>query len=595
MGARISGQVKGVKRVADYPRPQYVRSQWESLDGLWDYAFSEAERANDVTWEGDIRVPYPPESSLSGVNDGSFHPVIWYRRTFDVPEDWREERIILHFGAVDYAARVWVNGSLVVSHEGGHTPFSADITDVLSPGEQVVVVRAEDDPLDMHKPRGKQDWEREPHGIWYPRTTGIWQPVWLEPVPPTHITRVRFTPDLDSFGILVEVEVSRPGKELNLELTFYREDDNGKEEVLAEDLLRLRGTQVKRFVHFPDPGIDSARKSYLWTPETPNLIGVTVNLLREERRLDQVASYTALRTVEAREGAFLLNGRPYFLRLALDQGYWDESLLAAPSGDALRKDVELAKAMGFNGVRKHQKIEDPRYLTWADKLGLLVWEELPSAYAFGPDTVERLTREWLEVINRDHNHPCIVAWVCFNESWGVPDLPASEAQRHLVAGLYGLTKALDPSRPAIGNDGWEHVVTDLLTIHDYTRAPATLGERYGTPERSEKTVRSWLEHKRLTILPGAQAGGEPKLLSEFGGIRFNPETEEGWGYQQVENAEALLKLYAAMIRAVSGPGLAGFCYTQFADTFQEQNGLLYSDRRPKVDLGALSKATQGRG
>ena len=176
-----------------------MRSQWESLDGLWDYAFSEAERASDVTWEGDICVPYPPESSLSGVNDGAFHPVIWYRRTFDVPEDWREERIILHFGAVDYAARVWVNGSLVVSHEGGHTPFSADITDVLSPGEQVVVVRAEDDPLDMHKPRGKQDWEREPHGIWYPRTTGIWQPVWLEPVPPTHITRVRFTPDLRFF------------------------------------------------------------------------------------------------------------------------------------------------------------------------------------------------------------------------------------------------------------------------------------------------------------------------------------------------------------------------------------------------------------
>ena len=320
-----------------------------------------------MTWSGDIRVPYPPESQLSGVNDPGFHPVVWYRRSFEVPSDWRDGRIILHFGAVDYAARVWVNGTLAVSHEGGHTPFFADITGVLGEGEQEVVVRAEDDPLDLDKPRGKQDWQPEPHGIWYPRTTGIWQTVWLERVADTHIAEVRFTPDLADFAVLSEVEVTGDAEGLALELSFKLGD-----EVLAADRLRLQGSKVARKVHLTVSGFDDLRR-FVWSPEHPNLIDITLKLYRGDTLLDEVASYTGLRSVEARDGKFFLNGRPYFLRLALDQGYWDESLLAAPDDDALRKDVELAKAMGFNGVRKHQKIEDPRYLYWADKLGLLVW------------------------------------------------------------------------------------------------------------------------------------------------------------------------------------------------------------------------------
>jgi beta-galactosidase/beta-glucuronidase len=243
-------------------------------------------------------------------------------------------------------------------------------------------------------------------------------------------------------------------------------------------------------------------------------------------------------------------------------------------------------------VRKHQKLEDPRYLYWADKLGLLVWTELPSAYAFTPDTGPRLTREWLGAIERDYNHPCVVTWVAFNESWGVPDLPLSDPQRQLVAALYHLTKSLDATRPVVGNDGWEHVATDLLTIHDYHSNPAVLKERYGTAAACAETSLNIRPAGREIVL-GEVSGDAPVILSEFGGVRYS-SAQEGWGYQQVESAEALLETYRALIEAASSPGLAGFCYTQFADTFQEQNGLLYSDRTPKVPLEALFEAAAQR-
>ena len=566
-------------RVLEYPRPQFVRAQWQSLDGDWRYSFDETDDLNRVGWQGDIRVPYPPESELSGVHDTSYHPVIWYKRSFTL-ESQPEKRIHLHFGAVDYAAEVWVNGQRVARHEGGHTPFSADITDCLQEGEQTVVVRAADDPLDLHKPRGKQEWQREPHGIWYPRTTGIWQSVWLEFVAERAVASVRFTPDLPRLAIQTEVALAGDCAGCRLEVRFTLGDL-----VLAEDNWSIPSNQpasdtssskpsdkrtssnltlgqatpdkLTRTVHLSMPGLDEFRH-LLWSPEHPNLIDVALTLRQGETVLDEVQSYTALRSVEARNGKFYLNGRPYFLRLALDQGYWDESLLSAPNDDALKKDVELAKAMGFNGVRKHQKIENPRYLYWADKLGLLVWEEMPSAYAFSPETVNRLTREWTEVVKRDYNHPCIVTWVCFNESWGVPDLPHSAEQRNLVAALYHLTKALDGSRPVVGNDGWEHVVTDLLTLHDYNRDPQVLAERYGTPEASEQTsFEVSLEHGRMSVLDDSPVADEPVLLTEFGGIRYKPQAEEaGWGYQEVDSPEKLLEIYAAMIEADfhGGPG-----------------------------------------
>ena len=584
----------------NHPRPQFERQEWQSLDGVWAYSFSEAEGVHEVAWAGDIVVPFPPEAPLSGVGDRGYHPVVWYRRTFSIPDSWRDRRLLLHFGAVDYRAAVWVNGRLVARHEGGHTPFAADIGAALLDGEQELVVRAEDDPHDMRQPRGKQDWQPTPHGIWYPRTTGIWQSVWLEPVPETRLDSLVFSPDLAAFAIGCEVQIAGDiaagiaGDSASnaLEVVLRRGDER-----LAADRWELLGTRTNRTVQLNVGGFDDLR-DYVWSPDHPNLIEVELRLVRgdsaEEEIVDEVRSYTALRSVEARDGRFWLNGRPEFLRLALDQGYWDDGLLAPPDDDALRRDVELAKAMGFNGVRKHQKIEHPRYLYWADHLGLMVWEEMPSAYHFGSDTVERLTREWLEVIARDRNHPCIVAWVCFNESWGTPDLVHDPRQRDAVAALYHLTRALDGSRPVVGNDGWEHVASDLLTIHDYSRAADTLRQRYGSPEASRASSSLTLEHGRRLQLDDSDVADRPIVLSEFGGIRYNPEAA-GWGYQEAASPEALLETYAAMIAALSSGGLAGFCYTQFADTFQEQNGLLYSDRRPKIALDALERATRGTG
>jgi beta-galactosidase/beta-glucuronidase len=572
----------------DYPRPQFRRHDWLSLDGPWRFAATPVTDPAEVAWTDRIRVPFAPEAPLSGLHDTAYHPVVWYQRDVEIPPEWAGRRILLHFGAVDHAARVWLNGQLVASHEGGHTPFQADITDALGDGTQTLTVCAEDDPLDMHKPRGKQDWLRDPHDIWYPRTSGIWQSVWLEPVHRHHLAKVRFTPDLASFSIATEVLCSHDLQgRLRIEV---RLDD----EVLVDDAWSVAGRSLRRTVALRDPGIDDARRRYLWSPERPTLLRVRLALESDGVVVDEVESYAALRSVEARDGDFQLNGRPYILRMALDQGYWEDGLLTAPSGDALRRDVELAKAMGFNGVRKHQKIEDPRYLHWADTLGLLVWEELPSAYGFAPETVARLTREWLEAIDRDYNHPSIVAWVAFNESWGVPDLPRVEAQRHAVAALYHLAKSLDPTRLVIGNDGWEHVVTDLLTIHDYSPDARTLAARYGSPEASLKTALATLDHGRAIVLDADVLDGQPIVLSEFGGIRYHPGAD-GWGYQQAATPEALLEAYAGMIAELSPPGLAGFCYTQFSDTFQEQNGLLYADRRPKAPLESIEAATRGRG
>ena len=568
-----------------YPRPQFVRERWLSLDGVWDFARG-ASGDSAPEWEETITVPFAPEAPLSGIGDQSYLPVCWYRRRFEVPAQWAGERIVLHFGAVDYRARVWVNGELVAEHEGGHTPFHADITTSLRSGDQEIVVRAEDDPHEMDKPRGKQDWKPDPHAIWYPRTSGIWQSVWLEPVPPFHIERIRYAADLESFSISLDASVAGGGEGLQLEVTLSLQ---GRE--LCRDTLQLNRSTTRRRFYLPDPGIGDARNEYLWSPEHPTLIDVTLQLRRGETVLDQVVSYTALREVAAHEGRFLLNGRAYFQRLVLDQGYWRDGLMTAPEPDDLRRDVELTKALGFNGVRKHQKVEDPRYLYWADRLGLLVWEELPSAYSFTPRSVARLTREWIEVIERDINHPCIVTWVPFNESWGVPDLRTSAQQRHAVLALQALAKALDPTRPAVGNDGWEFVAGDLFTIHDYTTDAGVLERRYSDARSIEATLEELRPSGRqLRVEPG-DVEGRPVILSEFGGIRFS-QAGDGWGYSEVSSAETLMGEYRKLIRAASGAGLAGFCYTQLTDTFQEQNGLATMERMPKADAAALARATR---
>jgi beta-galactosidase/beta-glucuronidase len=580
-----------------YPRPQLRRADWTCLDGAWQFALDpDAVWAGpeQVPWDRTIVVPFAPETPASEIGEIGFFHACWYRRTFDAPALVPGERLLLHFGAVDDRTMVWVNGRLVATHEGGYTPFSTDVTDCLVTDEpQVIEVRAEDDPHDLAKPRGKQDWHLHPHAIWYPRTSGIWQTVWLEKAPATRIEALRWTANLERWEIGLDARVTgRPRDDLRLGVTLRTGD-----RLLADDVYAVTAGAVSRRIGLVDPGIDDARNELLWRPGSPTLIDADLVLRTTGgEMLDQVTSYTALRSVAVEGDRFLLNGRPLTLRMALDQGYWPDSGLTAPDGAALRRDVELALAMGFNGVRKHQKIEDPRYLAWADRLGLLVWEELPSAYRFTQRGVERLTRTWLAALDRDVSHPCIVAWVPFNESWGVPDLRNDPAQRDFVRALYHLTKTVDPTRPVIGNDGWESVAGDLIGIHDYDADPDRLARRYAARDLIPQLLAHERPGGRALTIDDALYWGQPLILSEFGGIAFTPaeQREATWGCTRSESADDFAAAYARLLETVRAlPVFAGYCYTQFADTYQEANGLLFADRTPKFPLEQIALATRG--
>ncbi len=579
-----------------YPRPQLQRAQWTSLNGPWRFCYDDRcawqDPAAVADWPLEIRVPYPPESNASGIGDAGFHRACWYQRDVDLAPG--DDRVFLRFGAVDYAARVWVNGRLAMTHEGGHTPFAADITQLLDPGgRQVVTVRAEDDPQELTKPRGKQDWHLEPHALWYPRTTGIWQTVWVERVPRTYVDKIRWTPRVEGFAIGFEARVAGdPMPDLAIELCLSLD---GRD--LARDRYRVVEGEVDRFIVLSDPGIDDFRNELLWSPERPTLIDAQVRLISGERVVDEFRSYTALRSVNTLRDRFMLNGRPYVLRMVLDQGYWPDTLLAPPDDEALRRDVELAKEMGFNGVRKHQKIEDPRYLYWADRLGLMVFEEMPSAYRFTRTAIKRTIREWTEAIDRDYSHPCVIVWVPFNESWGVPELTSVQSHRHAVEAMYHLTRTLDSTRPVIGNDGWESSATDIIGIHDYDANTEHIRQRYGAEIEPEQLFDRRRPGGRILTLDGYPHRGQPIMLSEFGGIAFRPSVRAGapatWGYTQAETEEEFAQLYEALLHTVIHTALfSGFCYTQFADTFQEANGLLTADRQPKIPISRIRAATR---
>jgi beta-galactosidase/beta-glucuronidase len=581
-----------------YPRPQLRRDAWASLDGPWSFAL-DAERdwqhPSEVVWDRTILVPFAPETPRSGIGEIGFIQACWYRRTITTPALSEGEQLLLHFGAVDYKATVWIDRCRAGEHEGGYTPFTIDITEwAHRPGEHEIVVWAEDDPADLAKPRGKQDWQRDPHSIWYPRTTGIWQTVWLERVPATRLASLRWRSNLERWEIELTACVQgawQDGMQLRVEL-------QARDTMLADDVYVLLHSELHRRIALSDPGIDDSRNALLWSPESPTIIDAELELLSADGAcIDRVHSYTALRAIAVQGDRVVLNGRPYPLLMVLDQGYWPDTGQTAPDPQALRRDVLLAKAMGFNGVRKHQKIEDPRFLYWADHLGLLVWEEMPSAYRYTQDSIRRITREWMAVIERDYSHPSIIAWVPFNESWGVPNLPDNPAERHFVQAIYHLTKTLDPTRLVVGNDGWESVATDIIGIHDYLDTPERMARRYQSEELRPQLLGRERPGGRRLVLGNEEAhAAQPIVLSEFGGIALvDGDADTCWGYSRCASPEQLARSYAELLGVVrSLQLLAGFCYTQVTDTYQEANGLLRADRTPKIPVEQIYAATRGR-
>ncbi len=576
----------------EYPRPQFVREPWLNLNGAWRFAFDDQNDGIGEKWylqgafAAQINVPFAYQSILSGINLREHHDIVWYAREFDLPAEMQGLSIRLHFGAVDYLADVWVNGTHVTTHQGGHVGFDADITRHVNASHNTLVVRAEDFHADLTLPRGKQYWKTNSESIFYTPTTGIWQSVWLEAIPSVYLKHVWFTPDLDRRSIDIEFEVEGGGNLGIASHIFLKGKHITTDHFCIVGGLARRSIGILPDIDFGWDYIDSMT----WSPEHPNLFDVTFELSQDDTVVDRVTSYFAIRKVSITDGHFMLNNRPYYQKLLLDQGYWETSLLTAPTDEDFVKDITLCKEMGFNGVRKHQKVEDPRFLYWADHMGLLVWGEMANAYVYSRDYAARFIAEWLEVLKRDYNHPCIVAWVPLNESWGVDQIMNSATEQNHADSLYHLTKSIDGSRPVISNDGWEHTRTDLHTIHDYTQSKDVLMNRYRNIDGAVRFVAAG----RAMFAQGYRYEGQPVILSECGGIAYADGQIKGWGYSSANTQESFLQRLKDVVSAIYACSLIqGFCYTQLTDVEQEINGLLTYGRLPKLDPKLIKKVIDG--
>ncbi|MCD4837462.1 glycoside hydrolase family 2 [Neobacillus sedimentimangrovi] len=585
----------------EYPRPQLVRKNWLNLNGEWQFAFDDENIGVKEKWfqivhpfKQKIIVPFAYQTKLSGINDPSFHDHVWYRREFTVPKEWSGQKIILHFGAVDYRAWVYVNGQYAGYHEGGHVSFSFDITELLTWETETIVVRVEDPSRDETIPRGKQFWFEKSDSIWYTRTTGIWQTVWLEPVSSTNISKLRLTPDIDRGDIIVEFEVKGNylNKKVEIEIGF-------KGEKVVLDTIEIFEAYNKRSINLYNRQIFRTSFHHVgwnWAPESPNLFDIKITLKDDQEVFDEIDSYFGMRKIHIENGMVYLNNKPYYQKLVLDQGYWPDGLLTAPTDEDLKKDIELALEMGFNGCRKHQKVEDPRFFYWADKLGFLVWGECPASPSYSEDAASRLTKEWIEIIERDYNHPSIVAWVPLNESWGVPFIKFNKQQQHHSLAMYHLIHSLDPTRLVISNDGWELTVTDICAIHNYNHGSSDEKEKYEAFKESLATKENLLRSKpanRGIYADGFEHNGEPILLTEFGGIGFKVGENNGWGYTSVKDEQEFIADYRRVMEAVyASQALHGYCYTQLTDVEQEINGLLTYHREPKCELEKIREINE---
>lgn len=572
-----------------HPRPQFIREGWELLDGTWKFAFDDEQTGVKKNWGAgieathDILVPFTYETKLSGINDPTHHHVVWYERTINVTSD---KNVLLHFEGVDYNCTLWVNGKLVGHHEGGYHAFKFDITDYVTQGDNTIVLKVEDY-MDPTQPRGKQRWREDNWGCWYVQTTGIWKSVWLEYVAPTHIDYVKMTPVFDSQRIDFEVELNKfqfENYEVRADITFNGEAINTVVAKFSADVAKFSSSVLVK-------GDPWSMKQ--WSPHEPNLYDVTFRIIKSGEVIDELKSYFGMRQIAIQGQKILLNGVELYQRSILDQGYWDESELTPPSVEALEKDIDLMLEMGYNSVRKHQKIEDNRFLYLCDKKGMLVWSEFPAAYTFSDKAIERTTVEWMKLVKQHYNHPSIITWVPFNESWGVSDILNDKKQQQFTEGVYYLTKSFDQMRPVVSNDGWEHTITDIVTLHDYEELGTIIKGRY---EDQDKLLSNGIQHNghRHPFANGYTYNGQPVIMSEFGGIAF--KTEDGWGYgNQVASHEDFVERFDNVHQAIQDlEYISGFCYTQLTDVQQELNGLLTINREPKVDLKEVHRVNTRR-
>lgn len=564
----------------EYPRPEFKREEWMSLNGTWDFSFhGEKERS--------IEVPFVFQCEMSGIHDNRMCDHVTYERKFQIPKQWNGKRIRIHFGAVDYACTVYINEKRVGEHQGGNTPFSFDITEALNWLEEKIRVEVWDPCKDETIPRGKQFWEKNPDSIWYTRSTGIWQSVFIEPVSETYFSYIHFTPDIDRGTVEIRFKTEGFREEFEDCYAQLRIMFKGKEIFCGE--MGVKESYGCMEVSLFDRHIFRTMNhdgGWCWSPERPNLFEVNAVLRKGETLSDQVSTYFGMRKIEQKNGMVYLNNRPYYQKLILDQGYWPGSLMTAQDEQDFVKDIEMAKAMGFNGCRKHQKAEDPLFLYHADHMGFLVWSEIGACASYSAEASQRTMTEWSEAIHRDYNHPCIVAWVVLNESWGVPNICFDKKQQAHSLALYYNTKSMDATRLVISNDGWELTKTDICSVHNYAHGEQGEFVKQEIFRKSLSTKENILSAQpagRQIYADGFGHEGEPILLTEFGGLAYAKDREKGWGYTTIENEEEFLEVYERILMDIRDSEiLFGFCYTQLCDVEQEVNGLLTYDRKYKI-------------
>ncbi len=573
----------------EHPRPQFQRNTWLNLNGIWNFAIDVGQSGEAKGWPQNpaeldrvITVPFCPESSLSGIQYTDFMPSVWYHRTLDIPDEWTDKRVLLHFGAVDYHCKAWVNGHLIGQHYGGSSSFTYDITDALTSNANHLVVCANDDTRSGDQPSGKQCPDLYSRGCHYTRVTGIWQTVWLEAVPESRMETVRIVPDLDSSRFVLTPTF----KNAHRGHTFRAVLLNGKEEVAVSTMPATSGAAMSLRIKNPQP----------WSPDNPHLYDLRFELRDGDTIIDTVNSYAGLRKFHIEGHKFYLNNTPIFLRLVLDQGFYPDGIWTAPSDDMLKGDIEKSLAVGFNGARLHQKVFEERFHYWADKLGYLTWGEYCDwGMNFGsPQSIHNQQREWREIVQRDLNHPSILAWTPYNETRGGAT-NHFEAHRRAVQETYDLTRALDPSRPCHDTSGYVHVCTDIYTVHDYEQDPVKFKATYApvSPDDWENTP---IRFPELNV----PYQGQPYVVDEYGGTWWDPnavETEQAadrkssWGYGKrptdIEEVYHRIEKLTAIL--LNHPNIAGYCYTQLTDIEQEQNGIYTYDRQEKFDAKRLKK------
>lgn len=550
----------------EYPRPQFERAEWINLNGTWTYEFdlSNSGKNRQLTTakqlSNTITVPFCPESKLSGVNHTDFIEQMWYQRSISIPENWKNKKIMLNFGAVDYHAEIYIDGNYLGNHDGGSSSFSLDITPAVEPGNtHSLVVFVADKTRSGLQAVGKQSTRYNSYGCFYTRVTGIWQTVWLEAVSPYGLRSARTNPDIDQQQLIVTPEFYRSSNDETLEITLY---DNSRQ-VSRKVVKCNNGSSV----------VLPVKDMKLWSPENPYLYDITYRIKNANGEvIDEVKSYVGMRKVHTSNGQIYLNNEPYFQRLVLNQGYYPDGIWTAPTDEALKNDILLSKEAGFNGARLHQKVFEERFHYWADKLGFITWGESAN---WGMDYKEEeaaryFLTEWSEILMRDYNLPSIIAWVPFNQPLENPYTLISGKMPRLIIDTYRLTKAIDPTRLVNGIAGDTHFLTDIWGIRNYESDTARFA-RYLKPNEKQ----AFYNH-------------QPFFIGEFGGMLWTGEHKDkaSWGYGKTITSEEGFyeRLEGFMDAIANAKEVTGFCYTQLTDIEQEKNGIYYYDRRPKLDM-----------